>query len=90
MDKGARITGMLVFIIGTAVLLLVFGMAYKMFTAPIAQFLPAGSTETGMGLGKVLVSILIKVILLFVMTLAGSLVAARGIQLYLGGSEVKK
>jgi len=87
MDKSARIVGMIVFVFGIIVLLFVFATAYRMFTAPSSQFLSKEAVATGAGLGRELISVLIKIILLFIMTLAGSLVAARGIQLFLGRNK---
>ena len=85
MDKSARMTGMTVFIVGILVLLFVFFTAYMMFNAPSAKILPGEEVTTAVDLAKSLTAVLVKIVLLFIMTLAGSLVAARGIQLYFGG-----
>jgi hypothetical protein len=88
MDKGGRVVGMLVFALGIVVLLLVLWIAYGMFSTPASAFLHAGGAGKGSltasGLGVTVVWIFVKIALLFVMTLAASLIASRGIQLYLG------
>ena len=87
MDKSTRIVGMTVFVLGIIVLLFVFATAYRMFFPLSSQFLSKEAVATGAGLGRELISVLIKIILLFIMTLAGSLIAARGIQLCLGRNK---
>jgi hypothetical protein len=78
---------MIVFILGIIVLLFVFWEAFSMFTSPAAELLPASasSNATAAGLGSSLALMIVRIGLLFVMTLAGSLIASRGILLYLGG-----
>ncbi len=90
MDRGGRTIGMVIFILGIVILLFVFGIAYSMFTAPASQVFgatPNTATITALGLGSALVVMLIRIALLLVMTIAGSLVAARGMHLYLASSE---
>ena len=91
MNRSGRIIGMAVFAVGIIVLLLVFGIAYAMFTSPSSELLRSGgapgSPVTAAGLGSAVVLVLVRIALLFVMTLAGSLIASRGIQLYLGSGE---
>lgn len=87
MDRTGKIIGMTVFAIGIIVLMVVFAVAYSMFTASWAQLMgaPGGSGHvTANELGNGLAAILVKVVLLFVMTIVGSMVASRGIRLYLG------
>jgi len=86
MDRRGRVTGMVVFVLGIAVLLFVFGIAYSMFTSPADELLPPIG-GTAVGLGNALAIILAKTLLLFIMTLAGSWIAGRGVQLYLGSGE---
>lgn len=90
MDRGGRAIGMVVFIVGIVILLFVFGIAYSMFTAPASQVFGSSSNATSLtatGLGAAGVLILVRIALLFIMTLAGSLIAARGIRLYLGSVD---
>ena len=85
MDKGGRAVGMTVFVIGIVILLFVFVMAFKMFTSPASTFLTVGGqTINTSGLGVAVIWIFVRIALLFVMTLAASSVASRGIHLYLG------
>lgn len=90
MDKGGRIIGMIIFIMGIVILLFVFGMAYGMFTAPASQVFGSPASVTAMSLGSTLALVFIRIGLLFVMTLAGSLVAARGVHMYVGSSERRR
>jgi hypothetical protein len=90
MDRGGRAIGMVIFILGIVILLFVFAMAYAMFTAPASQVFGATPNATATGLGSALALMLIRIGLLFIMTLAGSLIAARGIHLYLGSAERRR
>lgn len=91
MYRGARFMGMIVFIVGIALLVWVFVAGYGMFVAP-ERLVPSGKSVSG--LGTALALVLIRLGVLIVMTIAGSLIAARGIHLYLGcvsgGSEVRR
>ena len=90
MNRTGRTAGMAVFAIGIAVLFLVFGIAYGMFTSSSPElFTPSDGAVNAVGLGKAAVVIFVRIALLFIMTLAGSLIASRGIQLYLGSSNAE-
>lgn len=83
-DGVGKVVGMLTFLGGIALLLVTFSLAYRMFSVPPDQALGLKRGETldvGMA-GQSLASILVRVLLLVVMALAGSLVASRGISLY--------
>jgi divalent metal cation (Fe/Co/Zn/Cd) transporter len=84
---------MLVFILGIGMLVAVLFMAFSMFTSPISLALntggAAGSTPNTASLGTAIAWIVVKIVLLFVMTLAASSIASKGIYLYLGSSERK-
>ncbi len=86
MNKSGRAIGMIVFVLGISVLLLVLGTAYQMFAAPISSvFHPNGNTPlNAAAMGGVIAWIIVRITLLFVMMLAGSAIASRGIHLYLG------
>lgn len=84
MDKGGRVIGMAIFVLGIVVLLIVLVVAFRMFSAPASTFLPGGGSLTASGLGVTVVWVFVKIALLFVMTLAASMISSRGIQLYLG------
>ena len=88
MDRGGRVVGMLVFLVGIAILLFVFAIAYKMFISPASTFLAAGGASPNAStLGVSVIWIFVRIALLFVMVLAASSVASRGIHLYLGSGE---
>lgn len=88
MNRSGRIVGMAVFVLGVAILVFVFIHAFLLFSASPDELLsPRGRDSSAAALGSATVLMLIRIGLLFVMTLAGSLVAARGIQLYLGSEE---
>ncbi len=86
MSLTGRILGILIFLVGIGILLFVFFTAYTMFVSPIPGLTDQSSAAkvTADGLGKVFIYQIIKIILLIVMTIAGSLVAARGVSLYSG------
>ncbi len=87
MDRAGRIAGMSVFLIGVGLLVLAFGSAHSMFAATTTETLGGANKATAIGMGTAAVGMFVRIGLLFVMTLAGSLVAARGIHLYLGSSR---
>ena len=75
---------MLVFLGGIALLLFTFRTAYDMFSVPPARALdlqPGKPVDIGMA-GSNLVGSAVRVVLLIIMALVGSLIANRGIQLY--------
>ena len=89
-DLSARILGILVFLVGIAILVLTFFQAYHLFTTPAKVFIPqptdAGGPKATTVLGSSAVMLLREIGLLFIMALVGSLIASRGIQLYFGGT----
>jgi len=75
-DPWARVGGMVIFLVGLVLLLLVFFWAYGMFAA-------LGNEMATRGLGMEQVGLVaVRVLLLFVMGYLASLVATKGIQLY--------
>lgn len=84
-DLFGRIIGFLVFLGGICIIVFVLMLAFEMFRDPnVGLPPPAASSEKtsavdiGVGFGKLLVRIL----LLFLGSIGGSLIANRGIQLY--------
>ncbi|GIV19432.1 MAG: hypothetical protein KatS3mg023_1183 [Armatimonadota bacterium] len=76
-DWIGRILGVAVFLLGIGVLWIVFREAHQMFTAPLP------SAEKSLPkLGQIGIDILKKLGLLIIMTLAGSLIANKGVQMY--------
>jgi hypothetical protein len=90
-DLVGRILGILVFLGGIAALALVFMIAYHYFNSPLGELKPplrAPSTvPPATQLGKSALAMLIRIGLLIVMTIAGSLIAGRGVQMYFASTE---
>jgi|YNPNPStandDraft_1061719.scaffolds.fasta_scaffold00409_9 hypothetical protein len=84
-DLAGKAVGLIAFCAGVALLGVVAALAYKFFTTP-ADFaahkpgIPAPSISAQ--LGGAFVKMLLQIGLLLVMAIAGSLISARGIQLY--------
>ncbi len=79
------VIGVLVFLGGVALLLLTFKLAYDMFTTPPVEALQIG--KNAIEFEKVvpnLIGIVVKILLLIVMGVMGSLVANRGVTLFTG------
>ncbi|MEN6520277.1 MAG: hypothetical protein ABFD46_03885 [Armatimonadota bacterium] len=93
-DLSARITGLTVFAIGIAILVISFIIAYRLFTLP-ADALAISSSRTGAQPATTALSlsalfILYRIGLLFIMVLVGSLTAGRGVQMYSAGECPQK
>jgi hypothetical protein len=96
LNNGERWFGMVFTSIGIGLLILVFYLAFQMFTHSVpglAQALAPASSAVGGSVNAVggvagsIAAFLLKLAVLFIMTLAGSHIAARGIQLYHGGTH---
>ncbi|MBW3623315.1 MAG: hypothetical protein KY468_07890 [Armatimonadetes bacterium] len=74
--QSARIIGMLTFFVGVGLLVAVFFLAMADLKRPLAE------TGNATVMGMALIS---RIGLLFVMGLAGSIIAGRGVQLYQAG-----
>lgn len=88
-DLTGRIIGMLVFLIGVGLLCTVFSMAYKLFNASPAAALEgiritgnAKTDSSAAAIGAQFGVLLLKIVYLFIMSVAGSLIAQSGIKLY--------
>ena len=92
-DILGRIVGMLVFLIGVALLLWVFYSAYGLYQLPPAAALGLKFTgdpkkdPAAMVIGTQFGWLLIRIIFLFLMSIAGSLVANKGINLYFSAMQ---
>ena len=96
-DVIGRIIGMLVFLAGVAALGFVFSIAYKLFSAPPETALGLTfknnpkTDPTAAAIGTQFGALLLRLGYLFLMSIAGSLIANKGINLYfsaLQGSPV--
>ena len=85
-DLLGRLVGIFVFLCGVGLLVFVFSMTYSFFHAPLSQLPTAparGSTETASSqLGRSALALLARIGMLVVMTIIGSVMASRGVQLY--------
>jgi hypothetical protein len=93
LKSGERLFGTIVTSVGIALLLIVFYLAYQMLTHPVPGLAASLSTSSSNGgdatnalggVGSSVIDFLLKLAVLFVMTLAGSHISARGVQLYQG------
>ncbi len=89
-DIICRVIGILVFCVGVGLLVAVFSMAYKLFNSSPAQVLGISFTgnphkDPGAAtIGSQFGWLLCRIGFLLLMALAGSLVAQKGVNLYLG------
>ncbi|MER3495496.1 MAG: hypothetical protein C4320_00905 [Armatimonadota bacterium] len=83
-DVLGSLVGLLVFLGGVALLILVFRLAYTMFQTPptVALQIEGGKAVDLASASDRLSAIIVRIILLIIMALTGSLVANRGIHLY--------
>jgi hypothetical protein len=93
-DTAGRVIGLIVFVIGIAILILVATLAYRFFSASTSHIVvqPANGTNAPVAnrLGESVMKLLYQIALLMVMAIAGSLTAARGLHLYLGSSDGRR
>jgi hypothetical protein len=90
-DFSGSFIGILVFLGGVALLVLVFKLAYGMFLTPPAKALniePGKKMDLNSGISS-LFMVLIRILLLLVMGMVGSWVANRGISLYTQARGIK-
>jgi hypothetical protein len=78
--------GVVTFLVGVALLLLTFKLAYDLFSVPPGNTLAvtADKAVDPTATGQNLINIVLRVLLLIVMGLVGSLIANRGISLFTG------
>ncbi len=92
--RGGRAVGLLMLLVGVALLVYVFMQSYGMLTHPIpGMALPSSAHGTGNAasaastvdfgrLGSAAIAFLLKLAVLLIMTFVGSVIAARGVHLY--------
>jgi hypothetical protein len=83
-DWVGSLIGLVVFVAGIGLLAVTFQLAFSMFTVPpnVAMGDQPGKSVDLVKAGESLASVAIRVMLLFVMCVVGSVVANRGIRLY--------
>jgi len=80
-SRAGRWVGALVFAVGLALLLVVFGLAAAAFAA-LPEAIAAGPELQGQGVGPALALAGGRALFLFVMAYAGSLVASKGLEMH--------
>ncbi len=84
-DLPSLVTGIITFIAGIGMLALVFSLAYHLFTQPVPGLNlsspPKGVPPPAASIGVALSAFLVKLLLLAMLTIVGSLVASKGIHL---------
>ena len=91
-DLFARIIGVLVFILGLGVIIVVLMMGFELYRDPDLGIRSTGPTPTAIEIGSSLTRLIFRLLLLFLGSICGSLIANKGIKLYfasLGGSPDK-
>src|SRR5687768_7295109 len=88
-DYFGCLMGLAVFGGGLALLLVTFGLAYKMFSVPVSEALnlPLNQPVNLEIAGQSFAGLVIRVLLLLVMSITGSIFANKGIKLYLAGRQ---
>jgi hypothetical protein len=83
-SAAGRVLGIVIFVIGVGILVLVAVIAYGLFTAstPALHATPGAPSGAAAELGKSALGMLYRIALLVVLCIAGSLLAARGLHLY--------
>lgn len=88
-DYFGCVIGLLAFLGGVALLLFTFSKAFEMFGVPPdrALHIPPGQPMNLELAGQSFAGLIFRVLLLLIMALIGSMVANRGIKLYLAGRQ---
>ena len=87
-DVPGRLLAFVVFLLGVGLLCAVFSLAWSLFQSPVPNLnlptKPGAPTPPAANIGIALTAFVRQLLLLAVMTLAGSVVASKGVQLYFG------
>jgi len=90
-DIPGRLLALIVFLLGIGLLCAVFGIAWSLFQAPVPGLnLPVAhgtATPPAANIGLALTAFLRQLLLLALMTIAGSVIAGKGIHLYFGTAQ---
>ena len=93
-DLWGRVMGIIVFLGGVGLLVFVFVLAYDFFTTDsIVIPLPPPNSQAPSAttiIGQSALQMIIKIALLVVMALIGSMLASRGINLYFASSGIRE
>lgn len=87
-DIPSRLLALVVFLLGIGLLCAVFSLAWTLFQSPVPNLnlpvKPGAITPPAANIGAALTAFVQKLLLLAVMTIAGSVIAGKGIHLYFG------
>lgn len=87
-DLSGRLLALLVFLVGVAMLVFVFLTAWHLFQSPVPGLeplqTPGAPPPPAVNIGTALADFVRRLLLLMVMTLAGSILASKGAHLYFG------
>ncbi|HOM71404.1 MAG TPA: hypothetical protein PLU88_04460 [Armatimonadota bacterium] len=93
-DLTARIIGLTVFALGIAILVFSFLLAYKLFISPenglVMNTPQADGSPVTVNLSRSALFMVLQISALFIMVLAGSVIASRGVQMYFAGDRPPK
>lgn len=82
-DLAGRVSGLLTFFGGIALLVLVFSSAWDLFHTPVLVVTQGAKTDpTAMGLGTAVVGSIVRLLTLGLLTVVASLVTSKGIHMY--------
>lgn len=88
-DRTTPLLAILTFLAGVVLIGTTFGLAYRMFSVPPSELLgvESGKPLDVNGALTALVSLLVRIGLMLVMCIAGSMMATRGIKLYAAAKD---
>ncbi|MCC6730021.1 MAG: hypothetical protein IT208_11855 [Chthonomonadales bacterium] len=84
-DLPARVVGALVFLAGVLVIFVVLVLAFRMFQDPNLGVRAGAASPTATDIGVGFLRLLLRIGLLFLGSVSGSLIANKGIRLYFAG-----
>ncbi len=87
-DLCARLLGIFVFLLGVAVILCVLWLGFRMYADPNLGLRSAKphSPPDAMDIGTAFLRLVVRIALLFLGSICGSLIANKGIRLYFAGA----
>ena len=92
-DRASRALGGLAFAAGIAVIAMVLSLAFRLFndkTAGIPEAAGPASSAAAMAMGTSFLRLLVRLAVLFLACLCGSMIAGKGVQLLIGGRRQTK
>jgi hypothetical protein len=91
-DLTARVIGLTAFALGIAILIFSFIKAYGFFATSVLSSALArpDSAPVTANLSNTAILVVVKIGALFIMVLVGSVIAARGVQMYFAGERMLK